>query len=250
MVKVFIGTPTKWGINPYTHLSWGYNMGMLWRHTDYEFMYPRMYDEAPIDEARNVSVEDFKKSDADLFLTYDADQVFPPGVLLRLFKTMEVSNKPIVGGWYLARKGTGTVVVFKRATRRELGNFNNFSSYEPYSIKELLTQTKSESTPYGRLLYVDGVGFGLMLIKREVFEKMKYPYFLQWSPAMNRDIQRFGEDLWFADQCAIHNIPICINAKCFIGHWAAQGYVVADDHLLAKASMEGFTELVEAINKE
>lgn len=248
MSKIFIATPTKWGINPYTHLSFAHNLYTLGRRSDYEIMYPRMYDESPLDEARNVSVQEFLDTDADWFVTYDADQVFPSGTFLRLLLAAEESKQQVVSAWYLGRKGTGTVIVFKRKDDTHLANIANFSEYQPYLIKELLHRP-GINTSYGKLVLVDAIGFGLVIIKREVLEKMEYPYFLQWSPAMRGDKYHFGEDLWFCDKLAQLKIPLYVHLKSFIGHWAAQGYIIGDEHLISRAELEGFKDLREAINQ-
>jgi len=68
-----------------------------------------------------------------------------------------------------------------------------------------------------------------LMIKREVFEELKQPYFLEWSPIMPEDTHHFGEDLWFSDRVAEVGIPLYVNLSCFVGHEVT--IVLGDFHL-------------------
>lgn len=236
--KVFIATPTKWGVNPWTHHSFGYNMYELGKFKDVVLTDIQSFDESPLDEARNQSVDVFlEKTDDELFVTYDADQVFPRGTFVRVIMSAIKSDAKVVSGWYFARKGTGGLVLFKRESNKAFSNPNDFNSYTPYTLRELLHLPRTK-TEYGNLVPVDGLGFGIIVVRREVLEKMDYPYFLQWSPMMKRDEHKFGEDLWFCDKLASIGVQPYVNLKAFVGHWASQGYVIGGPHLQQKALQE------------
>lgn len=243
---IYTACPTKWGpSNPYSinSLLWNYwQLGV----NGIQILPPTMYDEYPLSEARNVAVEEFLESDATHLFFYDDDHVFPSGTLVRLVKSAEESGQPIVSGWYQARKGTGTIVLFQRLRQGRYCDVDNFSPYRPYKLRELLP-LPSVKTNYGRLVKVDGLGMGCCLVHRDVFESTDYPWFLEWSPAFNRDLHHFGEDLWFCDKMAEAGIPLYVNLSCFVGHWAKQGYVVGWQHLQRKALQEGLMKPEELL---
>ena len=89
---------------------------------------------------------------------------------------------------------------------------------------------------------VDGIGMGFVIIEKEVFERLPYPWFLEWSPSMPKteSLYRFGEDLWFSDLCKKYDIPIFVLFEGFVGHWAKTGYVVDETFWARKLQDEGF----------
>lgn len=246
-LKLFIACPTKWispartAPNPFTRGSFGYNLWELGKH-GIEIEPPREYDESPLDEARNVAVEEFLESDCSHLLFWDDDQVFTTGTFIRLVESAVEVDSKVTSGWYQARKGTGTLVVFRRMPGKKLRNYDDFSFYKPYSIREL-TSLPFVETKHGKLVQVDGIGMGCCLIRRDTFDKLDYPYFLQWSPSMKREVHRFGEDLFLSDCLAEAGIPIYVNLKCFVGHWTKQGVVIGQWHLKQKAYQEGIIDL-------
>jgi hypothetical protein len=162
--------------------------------------------------------------------------------MLTVIRAAEETGFPVVSGWYFATTGKSTPVIFKRAKEKTLGNPNDFSYYSPYTLKEFFSLKKTPS-PVGNLTEVDGIGMGLCLIRREVFEELEYPWFLEWSPIMRQDVHHFGEDLWFCDKCAKAGIPIHVADRAYVGHFGKQGFVVGIEDLQKRGKLEGIERI-------
>lgn len=241
MTKVFICNPSSRAINPYTVSSLAYNLWELGRE-GIEISEPRQYDEYPLSRARIASFREFRDSDCDVYFTWDDDQIFNKGDLFRLLNI----DKPIVSAWYMARKGNLGLVVFGRLKGKELLNVEGFEYYYPLSLRQLL-ECVDPSTP--SLAKVDGIGMGACMIKRETVEQLLdysketgKPVFAEWNPVLGDVGHQFGEDLWFSDFCGAAGVPIYVHLPTYIGHWAAQGFVIGKRHLGAKAMSEGLLE--------
>lgn len=241
--KLFIATPTRWDINPYTHGTFAYNLAEAYKHLDIEITEPRMYDDRPLSVARERAGEDLLDSDCTHVLTYDTDQVFYTGTFTRLIGSALEADVPIVAGWSLARKSGGPVLLlFERMFGERFCDPDDFSYYQPYSMRKFYSRSVVK-TSYGPLVKVDGIGFGLVLIRRDTFERMKRPWFLEWSPVMKSQAEDFGEDLWFGDRALQAGIPTYVNRSCFMGHWAKQGYIIGYEHLQKMAMVEGIIDI-------
>lgn len=245
-MKIMIASPTTWQANPYTVNSYAYNLYMLGK-AGFDIVEPKFFDDKPLSEARNKAINDPDKgllaSDCTHVMTWDTDQVFFNSNMVNLLKVAEHTDLPVVSGWYMATTGTGTPVIFKRDKKKILGNTDDFSYYKPYKLSEFFFSLKKTPTPFGNITKVDGIGMGLCVIKREVFEQIEYPWFLEWSPNMRQDIHHFGEDLWFCDKCEEQDIPIHVADRVYVGHFAKQGFVVGIEDLQAKAELEGIKKV-------
>ena len=102
--------------------------------------------------SRNHIVREALGWGADELLFMDIDQTFPSDVLARL----RSHKKDIVSGWTPLRKQPHWPLVYLREGK----------SYRPLM-------------PEGELQKVDGFGFGCVLIKMHVFERMVQPWFEQ-----------------------------------------------------------------------
>jgi len=107
-------------------------------------------DKATTWESRNHIVREALKWGADELLFMDVDQAFPGDVLARL----RSHDKDIISGWTPIRKQPHTPLVFKREN----------GGYGPI-------------LPQGQIQEVDGFGFGCVLLKTHVFEKIRTPWF-------------------------------------------------------------------------
>jgi hypothetical protein len=241
MTKIFVGHPSGGSINPYTHNSLSYNLWELGK-AGVVVSPPRTYDEYPLSLARIEMVNDFLESDCTHLFTYDDDQVFTRGVILRLLE----ANKDIVSGWYLGRKGDLGITVFGRGKGKRLMDISDFNLYRPLSLREFYMRKQPDSP----LIEVEGIGMGVVLISRDALEnmqklcdRMELPMFLEWSPLMEPDYHKFGEDLWFSDVAAKAGIPLYVHLGCFVGHWAKQGFVIGHQHLQKRMMKEGILEV-------
>ena len=144
-----------------------------------------------VTRGRNALVELFLKSNCDYIWWLDSDMKFPPDAAYRLLQR----DKDIVGCNYRRRRFPDTSFVSM------VGEVGSFRSYE----------TTDTSPPLGEC---DVIPHGCVLIKREVYEKVPQPHYLQ---QYIREIdEELGEDVYF-----------CVEAKkC--------GYKIWIDHELSK----------------
>ena len=115
-------------------------------------------------EIRNELVSEGLKTDATHFLFLDSDELFPMDMTPRLL----AHDKDIIGAWTVIRQD------IKPNVYKMVGQYK----HEPYEGKGLEK--------------IDRLGFGSVLIKRSVFEKLKYPWF-------SFDEHHHTEDLYFCD---------------------------------------------------
>lgn len=240
--KVFICHPSGGGVNPYTHNSLLYNLWELGRE-GIDIEDPMAFEDYPLSRARNASVDHcLDETDCNLYFTYDDDQIFYKGTLLRLIMT----EQPIINTWYLARKGNLGLVAFKRDKRKQLLNQEDFNHYAPLTLKELIDRQLPHLPGISQ---VDGIGLGGCLMTRDALIKLRetseeygVPIFAEWSPLMSKKVHQFGEDLWWSDVCAMAELPILVHLGCYVGHWGKQGFVLGPAHAQAKAMQEGLTD--------
>lgn len=131
---------------------------------------------SPVDKARNELVHYALVNGADLIFFIDADNLFTDTAIDRLFKVMIEEKADLVTGIY-------------------------FQKGKPYN--PLLREYKHggyftiENPPLGKIIKIDGCGMGHVLIKAEVFKKLKYPWFkFSYEKWGEKDIQ-LSEDLYF-----------------------------------------------------
>lgn len=136
----------------------------------YEILYVSGVDVAL---SRNRLMENAK---GDYIFWADDDVLLPADVIPRLFR----HDKDFVSGLYFSRRAPH----FPQIHKVNKKNKNRYDSIIDY---------KKDS-----LIEVDAVGGGCMLIKREVFDKLKKPYF-QYTPAGEKTLKK-GEDYFFCDK--------------------------------------------------
>jgi len=150
-----------------------------------------IYDQHPISRARNIAVKEL--GDCTHLFFIDDDVVPPVDVIPRLLK----HDKLVVSGWYILRGNQQPSV------------FNQQKHGWEHVSKESLIKYKDKG-----LIIVDGTGAGCLMIKREVFDIISQPYFLETS-----DGKGVGEDLYFGMNCGKHNIVIYVDPTILCRHW-------------------------------
>jgi len=100
------------------------------------------------------------KIDYDYLLWIDSDNIFTIEDFLKLYNL----NKEIASGLYLTQNGANYATV---------ENWDE-EFYKKYGAFEFLTPEKVKGR---RPFVVDYTGFGFILIKKGVFEKLEYPWF-------------------------------------------------------------------------
>ena len=160
----------------------------------------------PLDAARNSLVADFlvKTPEATHLLFWDDDIVPPKDALLKLWRHQE----PIVSGLY-----------FKKAP-----------PYEP--VMGIYTETPTEKgfTTFldwedGKSYYVDAVGMGFCLIRRDVFQEIPFPPF---------KFGEFSEDYEFCLLCRKHGFRIKVDTSVKLIHLADRVPITEDFYRMYK----------------
>lgn len=195
MSKVFIAVPTFESIYPDTFKSiYGLDKAGQWCVFDFV----RGYDCAT---ARNNIAKQSKFEEADYVLMVDSDVVLPSDAL----KNMLEDPKDVVLGWYAHRDG----VYDGRSSICKLGEPLNYTWQA--SCNEL---NELASKGINRI-QVHGGGMGCALIKTDVFDRIKFPYF---SWVNYNDGSVLGEDLFFCEQLKNVGINIYADTRVGCGH--------------------------------
>ena len=163
--KIFIATPMFGGSANYMYMISLINLLTKLGQNGIHSMFEIAANESLITKARNILVEGFLKSDATHMLFLDADLGFDPDDVLKMIQ----ANKDLIGGQYAKKKINWDVVkrvvagvpdipphainaVIAESTFRPIGDQISFRLDEPVEVESIAT--------------------GMMLIRREVFEKM------------------------------------------------------------------------------
>jgi hypothetical protein len=154
--------------------------------------------------ARNETVEDCLKGDFTHLFFMDSDMEFPENALARLLE----HDKDIVGGIYPIKLPP----YHTTAGMREPGK--NWRSIMP--------------DPGERLMKVDMVATGCMLIKRRVLELMDWPYF-QYVKAPDDEKNFTTEDNYFCMKAQELGLEIWCDASVRCGH-VGSGKVSLEDY--------------------
>lgn len=172
---------------------------------------PRHYflttNEIPIDVARNSLVANFlvKRPEATHVLFWDDDVLPPRDALLRLW----AHNEAIVSGLY----------------------FRKAPPHEPLmSVKVVSPTGITGMSPFihweeDKSYYVDGVGMGFCLIRRDVFQNIEHPWF---------EFGTWSEDYMFCEKAQEAGYKIKIDTSIKLQHVADRIQVGQDFYLRYK----------------
>ena len=124
----------------------------------------------PTDKSRREIADIVESHKTDLLFSLDSDMVFPPDTLIRLID----EDKDIIGGNYARRdkllESTAIGLDGQRLSPKEMG-----------------------------VVAVKGIGMGIVLIKRKVFERLDKPYFL-FTHDPNKTPPDLSEDFYFCNK--------------------------------------------------
>jgi len=151
-----------------------------------------------IDASRNLIVEHALKIGYDYILWVDSDMILPKNTLLKLL----ADGKDIVSGVYSYKLIHADTAVAKRFVKEE------DDTYEDVPLKEI-RETKE-------LMQIDGVGFGCVLTKADVFRKIEPPWFVY-----DKDL---GEDIYFCRKAQKAGFEIFLNPQIKAGHIGTVNY--------------------------
>ena len=159
-----------------------------------------------IHTSRQNLAESFLGTNADMMLSIDDDNIPEPDALIKLLK----HNLPIVSGLYFKRKPPYEPLVI---VDREGGVGSEFRP-------ELFRKDKKF-----KLFKAHSAGFGFVLIKREVYEKVKglgVPMF-----SMRGGV---GEDIWFYTQARAVGFDTIVDPSVEVGHLGGRALITADTY--------------------
>ena len=157
--------------------------------------------------ARNLIVNEAIKQECDWIFWIDDDMVIKPDV--NIIEKLMAHDKDIVAPLFFSRCYPFIPMIFKRKTwASRYCVYDNIMDY-----------------PKG-LLKVDGVGFGCVLTKVEIFKKLAQPYF--WANEI------FGEDLFFCENATRAGIEIYCDTTIDVGHIGEPVVSWENMHIAAK----------------
>lgn len=152
-----------------------------------------------VDQGRNQIVQVAQKHGINYLLFLDDDHTFPSDLLYRLLS----HGKDVVGALCFRRVAPFGPCLFSWETERTNGNLMVFD--RPDLIRKGLQK-------------VDAIGFGAVLVKMEVFEKLGPPPWFKFTEV--------GEDLHFCSLCAEKGIDIFCDTDLIAPHIVDDGIEV------------------------
>lgn len=136
--------------------------------------------------------------DATHIFWIDDDMLVPPNAIVQLLR----DDQPIVGGLYFGRQPPHLPIAYRHIEENQW-----------VAVTEFCTGLQE----------VDAMGFGCMLVRREVFEQMERPYF-EFS-------DRMGEDMYFCMNAQKLGQKILLDADIKCAHLATME--IGEGHFLA-----------------
>ena len=149
------------------------------------------------------------KLDYDYIMWIDSDIVFTTDQFLQLLK----HDKDIVSGLYKMDGGTHFATV-KDWDKKYFRKNSTFEFLTTDSVNKWV-----EKNP-NKLMEVEYTGFGFMLVKKGVFERLKYPWFSPiYEKDMGKDVLDFcSEDVSFCQKVIKKGYKIHIDPTIVVGH--------------------------------
>jgi len=184
-----------------------------WREKGWEFV-PYFGVRMSLPSCRNQAVTMALKGQFDYILWMDDDMVVP--VETEIFSRLVEHDKDIVAPLFFIRSKPYLPLLFKRVLMANGGfmTYNNILDYEK------------------GLVECDGVGFGMVLIKMEVFKKLRQPYF-EYN-------DQYGEDLRFCENATRAGFKIFCDTNLILGHIANPEVIMEEHYKSEKVEAELF----------
>lgn len=154
-----------------------------------------------VDQSRNLIVQKAQEIGSTHILFLDDDHTFPSDLFFKLMS----HNKDVVGALGFRRLEPFSPCVFSWALNQSNGNL---------AVRERPDLIKTG------LQKVDAIGFGAVLIKMSVFERLGPPPWFKFDEV--------GEDLFFCDKCAQAGISIYCDTDLIAPHISEQPIEVDD----------------------
>ena len=159
--------------------------------------YTAILKRLPIVTARNKIVNTAQEHNCDWILWIDDDMVVKPNI--NLIEKLLAHDKDIVAPLFFSRSYPFIPMLFKRHKKGD-----------KFTVYDNMVDYDKEPKDKRGLIKVDGVGFGCVLTKVKIFDKITTPYF--WSN------EWFGEDLFFCEQATRAGFEIFVDTTVDVGH--------------------------------
>ena len=152
-----------------------------------------------IHDARELGVRIAAEQHSHYLLFLDSDMTFPADIIEQLIK----HGKDIVSGLYFKRVPPYTTVMY-----------NDISKDGEYAFEPIDNWKKN------RLIEVDAIGCGCVLIKTKVFMKIKPPFFYPLYSQSNKSLT--SEDIAFCVRAREAGFKIYVDTALQCGHIGKQ----------------------------
>ena len=205
-MKILIAVPTFENIYPDTFKS---IFDLDWAGHDVIFEYVRGYDCAT---ARNRIAQRALDLKTDYVLMVDNDVVVPKNAL----KILLEDPREVCLGYYAHRgadnrySGRTCICKLEDEYGTEYYNYPLESEYTAAEIEELKEQGVTK-------LRIHGGGMGCALIKTEMFELIRYPWY-DWINYGDENRGMLSEDLYFCEKCKDIGVAIYTDIRAGCGH--------------------------------
>lgn len=189
MANIMIATPMYGGFCQGTFLKSLMSTVDLLRSKGHQVSFVDLYNESLITRARNTLTEIFLRNVQYTHLLFiDADQGFDPyGVLKMIEEDVDLIGAPV------PMKGINWDRV-RTAALEGQSDLSDFTSMYNTKVKDPEQIKKLKENP-GEKIEIDYVGTGLVLIKRDVFEKLK-EYVESYRNAQPSNSIGYGESIY------------------------------------------------------
>lgn len=152
---------------------------------------PRIFPALAREKLAQYALED----GCDYLLMYDDDMILPQDMFERLFN----HDVDVVAPLAFTRLAPFRPVIY-----------NLTKGYDAVERKDYYINLEVPNYPKDQLTQVDAVGFGAVLIKTELFKKMKKPWMMTTSGA--------GEDIHFCHSAGTAGFKVFVDTATKLGH--------------------------------
>jgi len=207
-MKVHIGVNARTIYGNDTSVFWAFRLAMIQKSIEgVTAVTYTASQKRPIYAGRNDIVRNFMEEKSDVLVLLDTDTIPPSDILVKLLPHLKEYG--VASGLYMENTGTYLPVAYSEQQDHPDG----------FPIWQRLQKWE------GELIEVAGVGLGCCAIKKEVFEKLKHPYF-DWEFDETKGYKRprekghlsIGEDLYFCRKVKDAGFKIAVDTSCLCDH--------------------------------
>jgi glycosyltransferase involved in cell wall biosynthesis len=186
---IAIGIPTKNGL-------WSYRFGLSLLQLQTPINCSLMHiivAGKPVDEARNIIVDQAKAAGAKYLMFVDDDNLVPPFAIPRLLNL----KAKVASGVYYTKYQPPTPVILKKDC---VGGYDKWT--------------------YGEVIDVDYIGLGCALVDMSVFDEIEAPYFKYSKGGVDpfKAEPHIGEDVYFCNKVLQAGHKIYVDTYVQAGH--------------------------------